>query len=71
MGTSGGSCKYGNKPRDTIQCGKFFNSLRKFYLIKKNSVPWRYSVGWLVGYLVTLLVIRNLSVTKLCMTYFS
>jgi len=71
MRTSGGSCKHGNEPRDTIQCGEFFYLLRKYYPLKKNSVPWRHSFGWLVGYLVTLFVIRKLSIIGGSMTYSS
>jgi len=36
-----GSCERGNEPLVSIEDGEFFKWLSEYYLLKKDSAPWR------------------------------
>jgi hypothetical protein len=33
--------EHGNEPSDFIKCGEFLYHLRKFWVLRKNSAPWK------------------------------
>jgi hypothetical protein len=40
-----GSCEYGNEPLVSINDGDFLDHLSDYWLLKKDSAPWSWSVS--------------------------
>jgi len=40
-----GACECGNKTSGFIKCGENPDYMRTFYSLRKNSVPWSYSLS--------------------------
>jgi hypothetical protein len=56
-----GSCEHGNEPSNFIKDGEYLDCLSDCKVLKKDSAPWGWSVGWLSAILTR--VIHGLSVS--------
>jgi hypothetical protein len=51
-----GCCEYGDELLGSMKCREFFDQLRFYWVLKKDSVSWSYLVGWLDRHSVSLFI---------------